>query len=295
MRRLITLAAILFLGIFPISAHAQTEPRLSTASIDIWPEYDQPAVLVIYHLTLSANTSLPTSLTLHVPVQADVTAVAVVDQNGNLVNSPYDRVVQADWAVLSIMATSLQVQVEYYAPLEKNGPERHIVFNWAGDFAVDKLDVNFLQPIGAMEVHLSPPAMETNTTQDALTNYHVQVFNPAKGKVFQFTISYVRTSDELSITSQTVQAAVTPGPNTPGRISMSGFLPGFLLGLGIVLIVGGVIGFLVWQRGRKRTPTGRQGHKKRESETQETVYCQECGKRAQPGDQFCRTCGTRLR
>ena len=67
--------------------------------------------------------------------------------------------------------------MEYYTPLVKNGSARHILFEWAGDYAVDRLDANFLKPFGAENVSLSLAPTDTSLGQDGLTNYHVQTVN----------------------------------------------------------------------------------------------------------------------
>jgi hypothetical protein len=294
MRKLVLMIAFLMVFLSPATVNAQTEVHLSSLSVNIWPEYDQPAVLMIYNLTLASDTSLPASLTVRIPSESQINAVAVVDPVKGLLNTPYDNSVQGKWSLLKITTTSLQVQVEFYVPLVKNGTARHFVFEWAGDYAVDKLEANFLKPFGAENVSLSLPPAETSPGQDGLINYHVQAANLVAGKPFSLTIDYQRQTDDLSISSQPVQAASTPGPDTPGRVSITGILPWILAGIGVILIVAGVVGFLVWQRGSQGTLKGkRKTHHHVESED-EFIYCSQCGKRAQPGDAFCRTCGTRL-
>ena len=213
--------------------------------------------------------------------------MAVGDPAQGLVNAPYDNTVQGQWSVLTITANSLQVQVEYYMPLVKNGSMRHIVFEWAGDYAVDKLDANFLRPMGADNVSISLMPIDTGPGQDGLTNYHVQKAGLAAGQSFTLTIDYQRNTDNLSISSLPVQAVSTPGPGTPGRVSVTGILP--------FVLVAGLVGFVVWQRGSRGPATGRRHVSPPKDGNDEFIYCQQCGKRAQAGDVFCRTCGTRLR
>jgi len=67
MRKLIMMLALLVLLLVPVPVQAQDDIHLSSVSVDIWPEYDQPAVLVIYHIVLSSDVVLPATLTLHIP------------------------------------------------------------------------------------------------------------------------------------------------------------------------------------------------------------------------------------
>jgi hypothetical protein len=221
--------------------------------------------------------------------------VAVADATGNLINEPYDSSIQGPWALLTMTTTSPQVQVEYYTPLIKNGTSRHIVFDWAGDYAVEKLEIDFLRPLGAESPIISLPPVDTSPGQDGLINYRIKAPDLMAGKPFTLTIDYQRQMDTLSISSLPVQAASTPGPDTPGHVSMTGILPWVLAGIGLLLIVAGMVGFVVWQRGSQVTRVVKRNTQIHEESEEEFTYCHQCGKRAQPGDVFCRTCGTRLK
>jgi hypothetical protein len=295
MRRALLSLAILFIVFLPFGVRAQDPIKLSKVSVDIWPEYDQPAVLVIYHISLAAGTPLPAMLSLHLPAQANVTAVATQDPSGNLVDAPFERVIQAKTALLTITADSLQVQVEYYTTLVKSATTRKINFEWAGDYALDYLDVYFLRPDGATDVVIDPEPLGTSIGQDGLLEYHIQLAHLAAGQAYAVNIEYARQSDDLGISSLPVQAITTPGPTTPGRVALAGVVPGILLGVGIVFALVGLGGLVLWRQGERKSAR-RDRHKAHSVESPDgPVYCQECGKRAQPGDLFCRTCGTRLK
>ena len=245
---------------------------------------------MVYHITLDSGTNLPASLSIRIPSDAQVNAVAVLDPSKGLLNAPYDSSTQGQWSVLKVTTYSLQVQVEYYAPLNKNGIERHILFEWAGDYAVDKLEVNFLKSVS---ISLAPAV--TSPGKDGLINYHVQKTNLAAGQSFALTIDYQRQTDDLSISSLPVQAASTPGPDTPGRVSMTDVFPWVLAGMGVLLIIAGVAGFVAWQRGSQAPAKSTENTPHTGEDKDASTYCPQCGKRAQSGDVFCRTCGRRLK
>ena len=295
MRKLMLILSMWIVLFVPISVQAQGKLQLSLVSVDIWPEYDRPAVLMIYHITLAPDTILPASLSLRIPSGAEINAVAVVDVTGNLINSPYDSTTQAQWSVLTITTTSPRVQVEYYTGLVKNGTTRHIVFDWAEDYSVEKLEVNFLRPLGAESPTISLPPVDTSPGQDGLTNYRIESADLMADKPYILKIDYQRQTDALSISSLPVQAASTPGPDTPGHVSMTGILPWVLAGIGLLLIVAGIVGFVTWQRGGQVSTAVKRTTPIYKEAEEEFIYCSQCGKRAQPGDVFCRTCGTRLK
>ncbi len=293
MRTLIKLG-LLFLLLLPVSVGAQSTIQLASVSVDLWPEYDQPGVLVIYRIDLARDTALPAIFVLRVPAAAQVNAVATVDPDKGLVNAPYERAIQGDWSTLTITTNSLQIQAEYYVTLLRDGINRHVSYEWPGDNPVETLDVNFLLPPAADLLKIDPAPMTTGPGQGGLTNYLIRTANPPVGQPFNVTVDYKRQTDELGIASLPVQAVSTPGANTPGRASAPVAWSWVLGGLGVLLVAGGVVGFIRLRRANPPAAVRKERSPLLAEAARETIYCSECGKRAQPGDVFCRTCGARI-
>jgi hypothetical protein len=118
----------------------------------------------------------------------------------------------------------------------------------------------------------------------------------AQGEQFTLSLDYKKTSDTLITASQGVQPVAPVDENTPGRISLSNYLPYFFGGLGVVMIIGGFAYY--WRAGRdsafKKTRR-RSRSNSTENEENEESYCPQCGSRAKAGDRFCRVCGGRIR
>jgi len=297
MRKCFSVLAILVAIWVSFPAQAQSELRLSSVSVEIWPEYDKPKVLVINHISLSPETILPVTLDLRVPAQAEVLAVAIADPVKGLLNTPYDRSVQGSWATLTITANSQALQVEYYEALEKNGSSRHVVYEWAGDYAVDAFTVTFQQPVSATNLVTTPSLTNSSVGQDGLVYYQSAAQPLAAGQPFNLTADYQKATDVLSTTGLPVQPVEPLTTNTPGRVTMSSVLPWVALGIGGALIIVGIVGGLYfWRNGTRRSSVARKRHPRSQQPSESSaVYCNQCGKRAQPGDVFCRTCGMRVR
>ncbi len=297
MRKGFTVLAVLVAFWVSFPAQAQSAVRLTSVTVDIWPEYDKPAVLVIYHLILPSDITLPATLVLRIPAQADSLAVAYVDPvTSKLLNAPYVSSVQGSWATLTITANSKNMQVEYYDALVKNGTARHIVYEWAGDYAVDAFTVALQQPVGATNMVTDPTLTQSDVGQDGFTYYQSAPQPLAAGQSFTLTTDYQKATDALSTTGLPVQPTQPLNASTPGRETTTSIL-WVLAGIGGALIVAGIVGGLyMWKSSTRRSPASRKRHiqSKQVSEIGE-VYCNQCGKRAQKSDVFCRTCGTRLR
>jgi len=296
--------SFLFAVLPMMMARAQGEVKLSSLQVDLWPEYDKPTVLVIYHITLPASISLPVDLSLRIPAAAgEPSAVAVrqltAEGQPSLFTISYKRQVDGDWGVISLKATMPEVQLEYYDPgLVKQGEARQFEYRWPGDYAVDSLDVQVQQPVGASEMSISPASGAATTGNDGLMYYKKDVGALQAGQTFSLMVNYKKSGDELSAASLQVQPSAPVTSITPGQNALMTILPWALGAFGLVLIAGG--GAWYYFSGRKKKEDGRHPHRRRsaaQAETEEEgfIYCHQCGKRASPGDRFCRTCGTKLR
>jgi len=299
-----SLVILLFLASisFPLIGLAQESIHLESLRVDIWPEFDRPAVLIIYHIRLSADTTLPTTFQLRIPVQATVHAVAVLDPELGLFITEYDRTVVNEWAVLDISANMYDVQVEFYDALQKDGITRQVAYTWPGDLGVDAFSVLFQNPVGAENLILDPLPESSLIDQYSLLNYLSGTIALAEGETFTLTASYEKTSDELSVSSMVVEPS-TPLDETSGQVLWNDVLPWILGGLGVVLIAMGLMVLFGFRpdsnkriRKLKRRPrlNGEKTKKAKESDGSQALYCKECGRRAKPGDRYCRSCGIRI-
>lgn len=296
----------IFVLFIPVGVQAQGTITLPAAEVDLWPEYDRSSMLVIYHLTLPSDASLPYQMSVRIPAAVgDPSAVASRQPDGNLFNLPYDTQVSGDWAVISFRATTPEVQVEYYDPsLTKQGDARHFEYTWNGDYAVNSLVIQVQQPVGATNMRISPSLGSGRVAQDGLTYYTADEGALPANQPFSITLDYQKSTDELSATSIQVQPSA---PINETSVSLTSILPWLLAGLGILLIGGGA--WWYWQSGRNHSTRSTRRRPRRStaaipsqveessvgSQQEEYVYCHQCGKRAAPGDRFCRTCGAPLR
>jgi zinc-ribbon domain len=305
LKRLIVLLAVLVL-LVPVSARAQSAITLLKAEVDLWPEYDRPDMLVIYHLTLPSTVSLPYEMTVRIPAAVgDPSAVAARQPDGSLFNIPFTRQVNNDWSLVTFRATTSDIQIEYYdSSLHKNGADRHFVFSWPGDYAVTSLVVQVQQPVDATDMQISPNLGGGQTGSDSLTYYTAEEGAMTVGQSFTITLDYKKSTDKLSASIVQVQSSAPLSTTTPSsRFTWTSVLPWVLGILGVLLIVGG--GTWYWWSGRekstsaprrlRRKPAAAEANPAKGDSDGGFIYCHNCGKRANPGDRFCRTCGTALR
>ena len=302
MRNWIQLLLVAVLVFIPVmTVNAQNAPEISFLEIDLWPEYDQPTILVIYKITLASTTSLPAKLDLRIPAEAGKpNAVAVVPPDGVPVNLEYELSSDGEWITISLVANLFELQIEYYDPrIEKNDQQRNFSYLWAGDYAVQRSMLQVLQPFDASNLTISPGPTSSQVI-GGQTFVTKDVGSVQANQTFEIELSYQKESDILGISRMPVESSdpLTTQPDWQSR--MLGYLPWVLGAGGVLLIAGGAIWY--WQSGRQTQSSGRKrrrSHKpstaSEEASSGEGIYCHQCGKRAAGGDRFCRSCGTRLR
>jgi hypothetical protein len=302
MRKWVVPILLILMLLVPAAVRAQSTITLASVEVDLWPEYDRPTMLVIYHLFLNSDTQLPATMTLRIPSSAgDPYNVAVREADGQLYNAAFTRTVLGNWSLVTVTATATELQFEYYDPdLVKNGASRSFVYEWQGDYAVKAMTIQAQQPVGASQMKTTPSLGSGFSGEGGLTYYTAMVGAVPAGTKFKLSLEYQKNDDTLSAPSLEVQPSAPISSTTPGRTPSPNIILAWLLGgLGVLLLVGG--GIWYWRAGwpapntqlrRKHAP---RADKLAESEADDAVYCHQCGRRASPGDIFCRACGTKLR
>lgn len=280
----------------PSPAHGQTPVSLSSLHIQLWPEYDQPSMLVIYDFQVESGTELPVGVSMKFPRDANLIAVAVHQDETTLLNADYlESSGDDEWQSVIVQVQSpTTYRIEYFQPLMKSDDSRSFSFEWAGEYPVQDLNLSLRMPADAKVISTAPELQRGES--DGATYFMGGSFGPwAAGKPFDFRLEYTRTTDTLVAPPNELGPSQPLDGGTPGRVMLSNYYPYILGALGIVLVAGGSLYF--WQSSRARSPRERRrgGGSQKPDRRNNDVYCPQCGARAESGDRFCRVCGTRLR
>ena len=307
---LLVISLAFAVGLFPLTnAAAQADITLQNVRVDIWPEYDQPSALVIYNVSLSPAVSLPAEVTLRIPSAAGQPhAVAWQAPDQGLYDIMYEKTVAGDWTEIKFSSPAPDIRLEYYDPsIQITGNQRSFVFNWPGDYTVQNLTIMVQQPVNATNMKLLPDAGGGRPGADGMT-YHTLVVGPVNaGITFDVAISYDKADDTLTNPEkyQPAQPVQAVDSSTAGRVTLDQTLPWAVGGAGILLIAGGLIWY--WRTntaGKRGSEKAVHRHGRSSAAAAEaaqpagagaSAFCHQCGKKAGPGDVFCRSCGTKLR
>ncbi len=282
---------------------AQSPVTFDQMTIEVWPEYDRPDVLVIYRIQLADDVSLPAQVSLLIPREAgDPYNVAFQDMDGLLYNLQYTKEVQGDYIKVVFSTPTAGIHLEYYDPrLNRDGDGRQFEFEWTADYTVNNLILAVQQPVNASEMQILPTIGAGQLKEDGLIYYTANIGKVNGGQKISIEIKYRKPDDQLSVGLQPVQPAEPLDAGTPGKTRAGDLIPWILGGLGVVLLIGGFSFFWLNKSQFSPAPASRRRHRPSAGRRTESpaenavVYCHQCGRRAAPGDLYCRTCGTRLR
>lgn len=300
MRRWLVLILLFALVFSPSRASAQGGLKLDSINIELWSEYDQSSMLVIYQFTVSQDTPLPVEMLLRFPQNSNLVAVAV-EENEEWFNKDFTSPVETgNWQTIKVKVESYSPhRIEYYEPLNIDGNKRQFKYQWFGDYNVNNFTVTALIPADSTDFVTTPPSESTTSALSGkLIARTVTKSDLKMGNSFQFELEYQRESTGLvkpTTSTNQVQPSTPIDDNTAGRVSIAN-LPWIIGGFGLALIV---IALISYWRSTQSQSNDSQPRRRRRQKIEETedgqAYCHECGTRAQPGDRFCRTCGSRLR
>ncbi len=320
---LLGLAASLLL-LFGVAATPARAAELSATQmkVSVWPEYDDPRVLVINQADLDPSVQLPADVTFNIPKGAEIGMACEVDSSGGHACKPYQMVDMGDYQALTYkVEAQKKIFLEYYYDAFPAGtPERTFDFQYRPGFAVGNTTIEVQEPLRSSGFTVDPALAQTTTDSEGLT-YHLQDYAdlPVE-EPFTAKVSYTKTDANPSVQPKD-SAAPSGGLPAAGSGSNNTALFVVLAALAFgTLLVGG---YKVMRpasassggrggrsaRGPARTQNARpkasraqatggdrsrSGAKSRKvapGDASDTKFCTSCGTGIRRADSFCPECG----
>jgi len=263
---------------------APAKPRLARLLVEIWPEFDRPAALIILKGELTPDTPLPAAVSLRIPAAVGrPSAVAFASSaESELFNLPHEASSAGNDTTVRFSAPQRFFHVEYYDALAKDASMRTYTYVWRSDLAVDRLSVRLQEPAAASGLSVLPDLGPGATGPEGLTYRTAELGAHEAGKqqlvVIRYTKSDSRTSAEiLGLNTPPAKAPEAAGStkSQPAWAPLVAAAVGLTVGLGLLAL------WSLWRR-RKAAPV---------APPSASSFCSKCGKALALGDRFCASCG----
>lgn len=291
MKRTVTII-FLMLTVWLSATQAQAPAKtLQQVDIQFWPDYDQASVLVLFTGTFASDTQLPIEVTIPLPPNAQINAVARIDSDNRMID---DVIYNTTDNSLTLTAPTSRFRVEYYFPYATTGDQHHFDYDWQANLNIEQFSIIVQQPLAADELTTEPTAVNSFIDdQDAFTYHTIPTQAVAANQQLTVQVNYPMPTPQLSV--DMLENGEEIGDEEIASSNDSNASIFFILA-GISGIV--AVGLFIWQRNgrgnknkRIRKPQPQRTKKKRHS----TKYCHQCGTKTISGDTYCRHCGTQLK
>jgi hypothetical protein len=271
---------------------------IDRASLRLWPEYDDPGLLVILSGSFTNTAKFPQQVAFPIPANARGIQATFVDANGDLLSQQW-QVVDGK---LTYMLPGPDFQIEYYLDRSAGGNQRDISYTFESPYPIRDLEMAAQQPARASAFAMTPQSQRSVQGNDGFTFHLVDRTNVGAGDKLPVNIRYTKNDQGLSVAQAKIDTtgsggAVSTSPAS-GRKSTD-WLPIALIGLGVALLAGaGIYWFLRIRPTPAPAPiparTELSSHPKRSPQPARdanAVFCTQCGRQLGVSDRFCAQCG----
>ena len=301
----VTLSLLAVVGalvaISTLPAVAQGELQIPQASLRLWPEYDDPGLLVILNGNFADTAAFPQKVAFPVAPGARNIQATVNDTTKGLLTQTW----QMEGNKVTYTLPQPGFQLEYYVDRPPSGDKREISYTFEAPYPIKSMEIAVQQPARATDFSMTPKPSSAITGTDGLVYHVVTLENLAAGEKRDIAISYVKTdsgltSPQLALTSATPAAqASEPTTSQPKPATQTNWLPILLIVVGVLALIGiAVYWFLSSRRSAPPVKPARptvsavpQQPTARATSATAAAFCAQCGHAFRTEDRFCAECG----
>lgn len=293
MQRKTFILLIIFMAM-PVAAGFAQNPVsvIDSLGVEIWPDYDKASVLVLLTGALPKNTQLPASVTLPLPENARINAVARIDsKSGNMIDDIFSSPEPS--GMVTFITPDLLFRIEYYFPYTVDQNRRSFDYTWLAAVTVNNFQLRVQRPTSAAAFSTEPATANVVRNADGFDYYSFPARTVPAGQSFALQVNYEMTTAQLS-------AASLPAPNTSRNPAALPIAPGSGSGINWALaavVSGGliIVAALIWSiAARRSSPGSREPVDSRAEKQSRAKFCRNCGEPTDEGDKFCSGCGSEL-
>ncbi len=210
----IMLALILGLTLIPFvpSSLAAQGSELAWKDLDlqVWPEYDDPRVLVIYNGTLTniSGKEYRGRVYFNIPKGITVNEIQMACEivNGGHQCQPYEIEDKGDYQVLSWKLTrpvapgeDYPVWLEYYYNPLTGSPDKTMTFDYIPYYKTENVKVTVKEPLKSTNFKIDPAPTSTGQDGEGFNNYIYNFQNIDANTPVKLNISYTRSEKKPSV------------------------------------------------------------------------------------------------
>lgn len=283
----------------PAFTFAQTPERISQLDIAVWPEFDDPRVLVQYDGTLAAQDGYPREVSFLIPATAQLIATAYQDEQKQYLNTDPATVTDAGSGQkrVTFKTPKPNFHLEYYDDAIQGAPDKTLAFAYTALLPADSVQVQIQQPLKSENFKTTPAAA---LISEGMHGFKYHIFNYpgiAANQDLKLAIAYTKSDPNPSMqnvvppATSNQTAPQTNAADTSTALSTQQIF--ILVGAGVALALGLLALWMWYSRRQPRLAyAGGSGGSGKRAE-RATGFCSQCGSGLHAGDNFCPKCGAK--
>lgn len=191
--------ALLMFPFFAVKVQAEDGLSIGRMRVMIWPEYDDPSVLVVYDGRFTGDSKFPTTTDFFIPKGAIINDVCSLSPGGQHFCQLYDikEGDKYDTVHLSLPFSNFYLSF-HLAPIDLETAERRIEYVIKANHPIGSMEVDIQQPLRSSTFAISPSGGKEHNKKD-FNHFTYTLENIPKGEDRIFKIGYVKKTKEPSV------------------------------------------------------------------------------------------------
>jgi hypothetical protein len=226
-----------------VYGQAGDDLTIGRMKVAIWPEYDDPGVLVIYDGRFADSSRFPLKTSFFLPKDAVISDACSLSPKGQHFCQLYETVNQGEFdeVILYLPFPNFYLSFHTYPDSSKTG-EKNIDYRVRTNHTIEKLEMDIQQPLRSTLFTISPTSEDTSIQKDF--NHFKYTYSPvSRGEDKPFKITYSKKDRLPSVDikySRMSGDQVWGSPYDTQRQARTIIYMVFITGLAVLLLIGGL-------------------------------------------------------
>lgn len=236
----------------PALAAAPEPASLSNVQLWVYPEYDDPRLLVMLEGQI-AGTKAPATVRFLVPSGAQMFSAGWKDAQGKYAGGPPNRKPSdvPGWDEISYEARSSTFRVEYYDSSIIGQTNKTITYEFRSLYPISDLRVYVQEPLTSNDFSVSPPA-QSRSTEEGMVLHQYNFRSLDLTKPLSFAIGYTKSDPNPSIQNPSLNSSTdSSAPSSSSR-------PLVVVGIVFAALAAVLVGYALLSKSRSRPMTRQQ-------------------------------------
>ena len=189
------------LSLFPVAdGWAKGGLDIGRMRISIWPEYDDPGVLVIYDGRFSDDSQFPTKTSFFIPKGAVISDVCSLSPEGQHYCQLYETIKgEGDMDKVLMALPFPNFYLSYHtAALDLTSQQRDVTFTLLANHHIENVEVDVQQPLRSSDFTINPGDGDLSEAK-GFNHFQYEMKNVGVGEERVFKIAYQKTDVKPSV------------------------------------------------------------------------------------------------